>query len=162
MQNRHEEVSRLYEELGPVLLAYARSLVDDATEAEDALQEVFVKLLSGRAPGLPREPRPYLFRAVRNTCFNHRRSETREAARRRVVAPVFTAPAGLEDLALDLERALRAMPREQREVVVLRVWAEMTIDETAKLLGIPMNTAASRYRYALDRLRRRFQAHLGS
>jgi RNA polymerase sigma-70 factor (ECF subfamily) len=78
------------------------------------------------------------------------------------VAPLFIAPAGLDDLALDLEQALDELPREQREVVVLRVWGQLTIDETARLLGVPPNTAASRYRYALARLRHRFQEHLGS
>ena len=145
-----------------MLLAYARSLVWDASEAEDALQEVFLNLMVLREGAFPREPRPYLFRAVRNTCFNRRRSATREAARRRAAAPMFSTPGGLEDLALDLEQALEELPDEQREVVVLRVWAEMTIDETAQVLGIPMNTVASRYRYALAKLRGRFEAHLGS
>ena len=44
---------------------------------------------------------------------------------------------------------------------MLRVWAEMTLDEAAQVLGIPLNTVASRYRYALARLRPRFQVHLG-
>lgn len=161
MPDPDEEVSRLYRELGPALLAYARSVAGDISEAEDALQEVFLSLVSTDRP-LPREPRPYLFRAVRNACLNRRRSAARELDRRRAAAPLFTAPAGLEDVALDLERALDDLAPEQREVVVLRVWAQMTIEETARLLGIPPNTAASRYRYALARLRRRFQEHLGT
>lgn len=156
------EVSRLYEDLGPALLAYARSLVRDTSEAEDALQEVFVNLMTGREGALPREPRPYLFRAVRNNCLNRRRSVARELARCQAAAPLFAAPNGFEGLAIDVEQALQELPDEQREVVMLRVWAEMTIDETAQVLGIPMNTVASRHRYALARLRRRFQVHLGS
>jgi RNA polymerase sigma-70 factor (ECF subfamily) len=55
---------------------------------------------------------------------------------------------------LEVERALRELPPEQREVVVLRIWGEMTLAEVAAVLDVPANTVASRYRYALDRLRK--------
>jgi RNA polymerase sigma-70 factor (ECF subfamily) len=150
------DIERLYDELGPALLAYARSIVRDAGEAEDALQEVFVKLMT-RNPALPREPRPYLFRAVRNTCLNRRRATAREASGPDI-PPMFLETAGPPGLARDIEDALNALPQEQRQVVVLRVWAEMTFEEAAHVLEIPANTAASRYRYALEKLRQRFGA----
>ena len=150
------DIERLYDELGPALLAYARSIVGGAGEAEDALQEVFVALMA-RKSELPREPRPYLFRAVRNTCLNRRRAMARLAPE--VDAPpMFLEPAGLPGLARDVEDALAALPEEQRHVVVLRIWAEMTFEEAAHVLEIPANTAASRYRYALEKLRQRFGA----
>jgi RNA polymerase sigma-70 factor, ECF subfamily len=155
----HEAIERLYEDLGPALLAYARSIVHDAAEAEDALQQVFTRLMSPPLSALPREPRPYLFRAVRNTCLNRRRAHGREAARREAPA-MFAAPVGWNGLAQDLEDALRELPQEQREVVMLRVWGQMTLDEAADVLGIPANTVASRYRYALAKLRQRFGARL--
>lgn len=158
-----EAVESLYEQLGPVLLAYARSLVRDRAEAEDALQQVFLKLMTLEPESWPRDPRPYLFRAVRNTCLNRRRSTAREAVHvEAVTAPLFTAPNGLHTLVADLERALGDLPEEQREVVMLRVWGEMTLEATADVLGIPANTAASRYRYALARLRQYFGATVRS
>ena len=153
----HEAVGRLYEELGPALLAYARSIVHDPAEAEDAIQQVFMKLMDG---AWPREPRPYLFRAVRNTCLNRRRALGRLVAATDP-SPAFVAPDGLADAARDLEAALRELPAEQREVVVLRVWGEMTLEEAAAVVGAPANTVASRYRYALAKLRQRLGAHLG-
>jgi RNA polymerase sigma factor (sigma-70 family) len=151
----HESVQALYVELGPALLAYARSIVPSRAEAEDALQQVFVKLMAPHA-ALPREPRPYLFRAIRNTCLNRRRSASRHTAPPRDV--MFEAPDGRGDLALDLQAALGELPDEQREVVMLRIWGEMTIEEAAQVLEIPANTAGSRYRYALAKLRARFGA----
>lgn len=156
-----EQVERLYEEFGPALLAYARSIVHDAAEAEDALQQVFLKLIAGRGLVVPREPRPYLFRAVRNTCLNQRRS-TRRAGARAPDTEMFVAPAGLDGLAAQLDEALNELPEEQRETVMLRVWGELTLDEAAQVLGIPLNTVASRYRYALRKLRQRFKSRLGS
>ena len=153
----HDVVEALYADLGPALLAYARSIIGDRAEAEDALQQVFMKLLAADV-ALPREPRPYLFRAVRNVCLNRRRSRVREVSRQE--PPTFTSANGLQELARDLEEALRKLPDEQREVVLLRVWGEMTLDEAAQVLDISINTASSRYRYALGKLRLRFGACL--
>lgn len=54
---------------------------------------------------------------------------------------------------LSVRRGLLALPSEQRQVVVLRVWCGLTFAETASLLEISANTVASRYRYALEKLR---------
>jgi DNA-directed RNA polymerase specialized sigma24 family protein len=161
MGSFREAVATLYRELGPSLLAYARSLLGDPMEAEDAVQHVFLKIMSARMTALPREPRPYLFRAVRNRCFNRRRDAVREW-QRTADAPMFVAPAGLGPVAADVETALGELPDEQREVVVLRIWAGMTLDEVAQTVGIPVNTAASRYRYALAKLRDSLGVHLRS
>ena len=52
-----------------------------------------------------------------------------------------------------LERALRALPPEQREVIALKIDGELTFAQIARVLDISVNTAASRYRYALEKLR---------
>jgi RNA polymerase sigma-70 factor (ECF subfamily) len=52
-----------------------------------------------------------------------------------------------------LGASLNALPPEQKAVVVLKVWEEMTFAQIAEVLDISVNTAASRYRYALDKLR---------
>lgn len=49
------------------------------------------------------------------------------------------------------------MPEEQRAVVHLKLWGELTFEQIAAALEIPPNTAASRYRYALDKLRGRLR-----
>jgi RNA polymerase sigma-70 factor (ECF subfamily) len=54
---------------------------------------------------------------------------------------------------LNLRRALQALPEDQRQVVVLHVWGELTLSQVAEVIGISANTAASRYRYALTKLR---------
>jgi RNA polymerase sigma-70 factor (ECF subfamily) len=116
-----DAVGELYRELGPGLLAYARTILDDPAEAEDAVQHVFLKLIAGQ-PTVCREPRAYLFRAVRNQCINHRRDAAREALR--TAGP----PPGLDAVVADLETALGELPEEQREVVMLRIWGGMTLE----------------------------------
>ncbi len=50
-------------------------------------------------------------------------------------------------------KCLAGLPRDQREVIVLKIWHEHTFDEIGELLGISPNTAAGRYRYGLEKLR---------
>ena len=54
-----------------------------------------------------------------------------------------------------IEEALDTLPADQREVVILKVWAGLNFPAIALTLGISANTAASRYRYALEKLRQR-------
>ena len=70
---------------------------------------------------------------------------------------LIESPRGLEDIGLALEAALRHLPAEQREVIVLHVWGQMTFEEAAAALDISANTAASRYRYGLAKLKERLR-----
>jgi RNA polymerase sigma-70 factor (ECF subfamily) len=149
----HEEVRRLYDEHGRVLLAYACSFLPDHSAAEDVLHQVFVRLLRGNVT-ITAAPLPYLYRAVRNAALNYRRRRMREVELEADGA-WLEAPAGLEETGIALQSALREVPEEQREVIVLRVWGQMTFEEAAAVLEISPNTAASRYRYGLAKLRER-------
>ena len=57
--------------------------------------------------------------------------------------------------------ALRSLPPEQTEVVVLKIWEEMTFAEIAQLLDAPLNTVTSRYQYAMKKLARLLAKHDG-
>jgi RNA polymerase sigma-70 factor (ECF subfamily) len=146
-----DDIERLYRALGPGLLAYGRCILGSRPAAEDALHQVFLKLVSGAVP-MPQDPRPYLYRALRNVALNLRRGEIR-ASERRSAGPLFEAPPELHEGRIVLEAALGELPEEQRQVVLLRVWGEMTIEEAAEVLCVSPNTVASRYRYALAKLR---------
>jgi RNA polymerase sigma-70 factor, ECF subfamily len=152
-----EDVRLFYDRHGPALLAYACSFVADAAMAEDVVHQVFVKLLQGRT-AMPDSPVAYLYRAVRNTALNARRNGVRDAplddAR-----PWLVHRGGDREAALALQAALIELPDEQREVVVMRIWSGMTLDEVAAAAGVSLNTAASRYRYALRKLRERLQPY---
>jgi RNA polymerase sigma-70 factor (ECF subfamily) len=145
----------LYDRHGPALLAYARSFAADAGLAEDLVQQVFVKLLQGET-AMPEVPLAYLYRAVRNAGLNARRNGLREA-------PLdaancwFVHRGGDREAALSLQAALLELPEEQREAVMMRIWSGMTLEEIAVATVVSLNTAASRYRYALEKLRERLK-----
>jgi RNA polymerase sigma-70 factor, ECF subfamily len=147
---RYEDVRRLYDDHGPALLAYACCLLGDRSGAEDVLHQVFLKLLRA---SLPDDARPYLFRAVRNAALNARRYRSRHVA----IEPDhewFEGPTAGSVTGITLQTALGNLPGEQREVLGLRIWGGLTFQEIAALLEIPLNTAGSRYRYAIAALRR--------
>ncbi|MFZ1206307.1 MAG: sigma-70 family RNA polymerase sigma factor [Candidatus Acidiferrales bacterium] len=150
-----DDVRSLYERHGAALVAYACTFVGRFSDAEDVVHKIFLTLLRGDTVA-PDEPLAYLYRAVRNGSLNARRNGARDvpcedafnAGDRR-----FSRRDGDRESALALEKALGELPEEQRETVVLRIWSGMTLEEIASTLGIPLNTVASRYRYALEKLR---------
>lgn len=152
-----DEIEGLYVALGPALIAYGCCLLGDRGRAQDAVHHVFLRLLGQESVTL-REPRPYLYRALRNTALNLNRASAREQERWEEAA-LFRPVPGLESAGLDVEAALRELPDEQRQVVLMKVWGGLTFQEIAEVMDLSANTAASRYRYGLGRLRQRL-AHL--
>jgi RNA polymerase sigma-70 factor, ECF subfamily len=151
-----DDVRQLYDRHGAALLLYARGFVADASAAEDLVHGVFLNLLRTR-PKVRAAPAAYLYRAVKNAALNVQRNRAREAPMPEHEA-WFTQSGGNREAALALQAALAELPAEQREAVVMRIWSGMTLEEVAEATGVPANTAASRYRYALDKLRERLKA----
>lgn len=93
-------------------------------EAEDVLHETFRALL--RLEAALRRPVPYLLRSFRNRALNHQRGWWRRVVRE-LEADRWFEPAAPEDPAAErLAAALVALPREQREVIVLKIWHRLT------------------------------------
>jgi RNA polymerase sigma-70 factor (ECF subfamily) len=148
---QREEIEALYAQHGPALLAYAATLLRYRAAAQDALHQVFLNLMKSRVP-VPQNPKAYLFRAVRNAARNLHRVTRREVELRDRDA-WFDAPIGALQDSLALQAALLQIPEEQREAIVMHVWGDLSFEEIAAVVGVPANTAASRYRYGLSKLR---------
>jgi len=150
-------VRRLYDRHGPALVLYARSYVADVGTAEDVVHGVFLKLLRGREVALEM-PAAYLYRAVKNAATNARRDRWRQAPLPDS-EPWFRGEKHELETVLALQREISQLSEDQREVVIMRIWSGMTLEEVAEVTGVPANTAASRYRYALAKLRERLRPH---
>lgn len=146
------EVERLYREHGAALLVFAMSISRDRGRAQDALHQVFLRILENKKLEEVEDLRAYLFACVRNAILNDRKVNQRSAALNEE-SHWFYPPQRDYTAELNLRRALDALPDDQREVLVLHVWGELTFLQTAEVLGVSSNTAASRYRYALTNLR---------
>jgi RNA polymerase sigma-70 factor (ECF subfamily) len=141
----------LYETKAAELVLYGRALGLSHGEAEDVVQETFVALM--QRPEIPSKPEHYCIRTFRNRALNYRRSLWRRIARE-FESQCWFEPSDSESPAeREAMRALAALPAEQREVIVLKIWHEYTFEEIGELLEISPNTAAGRYRYGLQKLK---------
>jgi RNA polymerase sigma-70 factor, ECF subfamily len=158
------DIERLYDEHAQPLYAFLLNFTRDEADTRDLLQEIFVKL--AREPKLlagVREKRAFLIRLAHNAAIDLlRRRGTRDRTKENFAAEMISpfAPTNDPDEKVyreELAVALGELPEEQRAVVHLKLWEGLTFDEIAAALDIPPNTAASRYRYALDKLRGRLR-----
>jgi RNA polymerase sigma-70 factor, ECF subfamily len=140
----------IYDLYSGALYRQALALVGSASDAEDVLQNVFLKLVRRRG-GPIRDLRTYLFTAIRHEAFSSLRQRRRESL---IEEDEHVLPSHADPLLYgDLEEALRSLPPEQREVVSLKVYEQMTFEEIGQVVKASGNTVASRYRYALKKLR---------
>ncbi len=153
------DLHQLYDAHASALFAFLLNFTRREADARDVLQELFLKL-AARPEQLTgvREARAYLLRLAHRLAIDaHRRRTAHDAAVERAAGePValFTAAADPDEAAFrnTLAEALAELPPDQRAVVHLKLWEQMTFAEIAEALDIPANTAASRYRYGLDKL----------
>jgi len=155
---REDAFAAAYDRFAARLVAAAWGMLGNRADAEDAVQDVFVSMVRSRASLAQVEDLgAYLFASLRHAAA--RRWQRRSAQRSRGDAALAEAaaapPAGgvAADRADRLDRALATLPREQREVVALKIDGGLTFAQIGAVLGVSPNTAASRYRYALGRLR---------
>lgn len=158
------DLERLYDEHANALFAFLLNFTRDEQDTRDVLQEIFIRI--AREPGLlrgARDERAFLLRMARNAAIDLMR---RRGARERrqdefatEAVSIFEPSAGADEetFAGALDEVLSELPPEQREVVHLKLWEQMTFEKIARTLGIPLNTAASRYRYGIDKLRERLR-----
>jgi RNA polymerase sigma-70 factor (ECF subfamily) len=142
-------VGRLYDEYGASLYRYALMLLADHAAAEDAIHQVFARLVA-RPPAID-EDEHYLRRAVRNECYSALRARVSRGFEAPLLEPA--APDARHEERMSLDAAIRELPIDQREVIHLHVFEGRTFQEIATFAGESINTIASRYRYALEKLR---------
>jgi RNA polymerase sigma-70 factor, ECF subfamily len=144
----------LFDAHGARLVLYARQWLD-RDQAEDVVQDVFVSLMTSHQS--PQYAKAWLYKAVRNAAITVARSGGRRRSRERFVAN--RRPEMFEHKVADLidaaaaEKALTGLPHAQREIVVLRIWGQMTLAEVAETVGLAISSVHDAYRTALSALR---------
>ena len=157
----HSEIASLVEDCADLLVWHAFRLLRSMPDAEDVVQDVFIRVFStGRADEVA-SIRAYLYRAVGNACTDLLRSRTRSDRR---VEPIdidqlATGADGPPEAAQAIEERQRIeallgrLPSEQAEAIRLRVFDGLRLDEIAEVLNCPINTVSSRLRYGFQKLR---------
>jgi RNA polymerase sigma-70 factor (ECF subfamily) len=155
MADATDRVEALYLCHGRALLGYLGRWFGRAEAAEDLLHETFVQALQGTDRlNEAASPRAWLFGIARRVglrALRRRRMETRAARR---IAEASAAPARPEDDRLDrLRRAVGALAPAHREPLELRLLEDLSYEEIADVLGLPVGTVRSRLHHAVRRLR---------
>lgn len=150
-------VELIWERYVDDLLAYLQAVLCSRHDAEDVLQTVFVRIVKKRFwLARARHLDAYVYRIARNEADRFLKDK------RRLRRPQTEPDRWLQgaepdrpdnDLLEQLQVALEHLPPAQRQVVVLKVYRAKTFEQIAELLGIRPNTAASRYRYGMEKLR---------
>jgi RNA polymerase sigma factor (sigma-70 family) len=128
--------------------------------ADDLVAETFLTAFSKRQ----RHPdaRPWLYGIATRLIGQHRREELRQYRVRKAAIPAPNLPGHAELVAADerarglrieLIAALAALPPDDRDLLVLIAWEQLTYDEAARTLGIPIGTVRSRLSRARTRIR---------
>lgn len=149
---------------GPRLLLCARQWTRSVADAEDVLQEAFVRYWRHQRH-LPGDPLALLITSIRRAALDLARREDRRTAREARAdggleerdALFEKLPGEGDERRREIEAALQRLPVEQREVLALKIWQEFTFEQIGEALGISPHTAASRYRYALIALRKQLE-----
>ncbi len=137
------------------LIRYVRTIVADAQHAEDAVQAAMVRVAVKPKQLVKAEfPWAYLMRIARNEAIKLRGNQRTCDLLEELVADwaketnSWAAP----DIREHVRSAIAKLPENQSQVVILKIWEDMTFAEIATVLEISNNTAASRYRYAIEKL----------
>ena len=146
------QLESLYRDLSPALLAYFRRQRALAGSAEDLLQDTFVRAMLGFG-GLHASisPRAYLFGIASHVGLAALRSLPPPGA---LVSEPAAPAAAPEDARIEsMRQAIAALPDAQRETLHLKLHHELSYEEIAEVLGIPVGTVRSRLHHAVSQLR---------
>jgi RNA polymerase sigma-70 factor (ECF subfamily) len=149
---------RWLDEHASKFLLFARQKARSESDAQDLLQESIVEAARRQNGGVPPPP-ALVFATIHRRAIDWGRREDRRSAREFAVAEAagtvwFDSSAEERERANLIQEAMTKLPQIYREVLTLKVWGDLTFAEIAQSLRIPPNTAASRYRYGLQELRK--------
>ncbi|MBC8148068.1 MAG: sigma-70 family RNA polymerase sigma factor [Verrucomicrobiaceae bacterium] len=164
-QNLNKQWKSWLSENAPRLLACARQRCQSAEEAEDVLQDALIKLWHYQEEREFRPPDlPLAFSVLRYLGLDHGRGKGRREKRDHKIIQFqqdddyWLDPAAEDQEEAEiLRREVQSLPEKLREVLTLKIWGGLTFAEIAKILNLSNNTAASRYRYALEQLQKKLK-----
>jgi len=149
------QLERLYDSHAAALFHYINGIVKSEADAKDLLQEFFIKIAAQKLPEVDNQ-RAYLLRIAHHMVIDWlRRCKTRrnaEAVHPQDIFAVQDDP-DASQFSRRVESALHELPPEQRSIAEMKLWHGLTFEQIAEVQRIPLNTAASRYRYAIEKLR---------
>jgi RNA polymerase sigma-70 factor, ECF subfamily len=147
----------IWKEYGQMLFGIMLSILCSHHDAEEAFQDVFFKIAKKKDNiAEAKNMSGYIYSIARNEAMSFL-AKRRKAPEPADPAEFWLVPAKEEkdfkDESVQISKALAELPEEQRTVIVMKIYRDMTFDDIAESMNISLNTAASRYRYGMDKLK---------
>ncbi len=149
------------------LQGYLERMLQDADKAEDLVQDTFVRLLRRLQQGeIPGQIRPWLYRVALNLCRDYWRSSGYRSEMNRLAQPPEhkdTNPSIVEiyerqETRTEILQSLNSLPESQREIVILRFYQDLKLQEIAEVLDMPLSTVKTNLYNALKKLKKRLMS----
>lgn len=152
-----KQLAKWYKEHGTELTLYARQW-STRERAEDIVQDAFIKLLKQRR--CPDNVRAWLFRVVRNRSISVvRRLQRREAGKKLLCREDLWFESRPDDLidARLAQEVMQTLPAHLREIVLLRIWGQMSLREIAQIVNKSIPWIHHNYKMALEMIRKKLE-----
>lgn len=154
------KIEEILDSIGDKLYNFLTIMLGSPLDAEDVLQEVFCRLIKYKVRfRFMRNPSAYIFRIARNEAISflkHRKKNLRSYHSVEGLSKVIQENLrGLDhEILHHTAEALAKIPADQREVIVLKFFEELTFREISNVCGVSIGTITSRYRYGMEKLRK--------
>ncbi len=155
-----DALTRIYQKYKSDMLALASALLRDVNAGEDVVHDVFVRFAENAGQlRLHTSLKAYLLTSVVNRVRSIKRSKWDKIIQSDEFGTLEEPHSGpvtqavKKELYQRVDIALANLPVDQREIIILRLQSDLKFKEIARVLGISINTAQSRYRYGIDKLR---------
>ncbi|MBU0477319.1 sigma-70 family RNA polymerase sigma factor [bacterium] len=153
----------IYDYLGRKLYGYLLTILCSEEKAEDVMQNVFVKIAEKRDRiANANNITGYIFKIARNEAMDYFRRQPKRHENISRYENILCLKEEHknrvdEEEIKEISKSLGTMPQRQREVISMKIFQEMTFEEISRALKISQNTAASRYRYGIEKLKNKLR-----
>ena len=159
MVNLRRKLEKFYDHYCQQLFTYALSITRRHDLSEDAIHNAFSKLLTIKES--PQNLKVYVFRSVRNSAIDLVRKEKHQGEPLEPLvfsdSPNPRETSEMVEFKKMVKNALINLSEEERETIVLHLYADLTFREIAEMREISMNTIMSWYRRGMEKLRKELE-----
>ena len=141
----HLQIYQWYETYTLPLFRFSLSILKDVHRAEDVLQEVFLRLLTGKYSPEAGKERAYLYRAARNICYDELRRQKRQRE--------LSGQAREESSSFAYMELISPLEPRDQEIVTLKIVGGLTHREIGEIMDISEHAAKKRYQRAIQKLK---------
>jgi RNA polymerase sigma-70 factor (ECF subfamily) len=145
--------AELYQDMRVPIFTIISRITWDKPVSEDVLQDVLVKLFLSPPESSIKNPRAYIFQMAHNMAINSMKKQPQHIPLDEVSETEHQSPDDFS-LRMDIDGALKSLPSQECQIVILHIVGELKFREIAEIMNIPLGTALWRYQKAIGKLQK--------